>query len=58
MSCGRHTYTGPIGGVAATFMALRNTRNNDDGCCTMVDHFVTGLAMATKSAAIWASIAW
>ena len=57
ISCGKHTYTGPIGGVSAILIARRSTRSSDVGCCTMVDHLVTGRAIATKSAAIWASIA-
>ena len=57
-SAGRHRYTGPIGGVAATFTARRTMRSSDDGSCTIADHLVTGSAMATRSPAIWASIAW
>ena len=44
MSCGRHTYTGPIGGVEAILTARRSTRNSEDGSVTMVDHLVTGSA--------------
>ena len=47
-----------MGGVAATFIARLRIRSREEGCCTMTDHLVTGLAMATRSAAICASMAW
>ena len=56
-SIGSATKTGPQGGVDATLIARRKTRNSDDGSTTRVDHFVTGLAIATRSAAICASSA-
>ena len=45
-----------MGGVAAILMARRITRSSDAGSITSVDHLVTGFAMATKSAAICASM--
>ena len=56
-SIGRDTKTGPIGGVPASLMALRSTRRSDPGSTTRVAHFVTGSAIATRSAHIWASMA-
>ena len=53
---GSATNTGPAGGVAASLIARRRTRSVDEGSITRVDHFVTGLAIDTRSAAICASI--
>src|SRR3954447_19123930 len=55
-SIGSATNTGPHGGVAAILIALRRTRSVDDESTMRVDHFVTGLAIETRSAAICASI--
>ncbi len=41
----------------AIFIARRSTRSSDAGSTTRVAHLVTGSAMATRSAAIWASMA-
>jgi hypothetical protein len=57
MSMGRETNTGAMGGVAAILILRRNTRSSDDGSTTRVAHLVTGLAIPTKSAAIWESMA-
>ena len=54
---GSDTNTGPIGGVPATLMARRSTRNSEVGSTTRVAHLVTGSAMATRSDHICASIA-
>src|SRR3972149_10040690 len=56
MSAGRQTYTGPIGGGGATLIARRNVRNSEAESVTSVDHLVNGLANATKSPKISASI--
>ncbi len=56
-SAGRQTKTGPVGAVPAILMARRRTRSTDPGSTTRVAHFVTGRAIDTRSAAIWASIA-
>ncbi len=54
---GSETNTGPMGGVAASFMARRRTRSSEPGSTIRVAHLVTGSAMATRSAHIWASMA-
>ncbi len=54
---GSDTNTGPMGGVAASFMARRSTRRSEPGSTTRVAHFTTGAAMSTRSAHIWASMA-
>ena len=54
---GSATKTGPRGGVIAIFTARRSTRSSERGSTTRVAHLVTGRAMATRSAAICASIA-
>ncbi len=56
-SSGRETKTGPRGGVMAILTARRSTRSTDEGSVTRVAYLVTGRAMATRSAAIWPSIA-
>ena len=56
-SAGRATKTGPVGAVPAILMARRRTRSTEPGSTTRVAHFVTGRAIETRSAAIWASIA-
>ena len=56
-SAGRATKTGPVGAVPAILIARRRTRSTEPGSTTRVAHFVTGLAIETRSAAIWASIA-
>ena len=55
-SIGSATKTGPVGGVAAILIARRRTRSVEAGSVIRVAHFVTGRAIATRSAAICASI--
>lgn len=56
-SMGSATKTGPRGGVRAIFTARRMVRSTECRSVTRVAYFVTGLAMATRSLAIWASMA-
>ncbi len=56
-SIGSATNTGPRGGVIAILIARRSTRSSEPGWVTRAAYLVTGRAIATRSAAIWASIA-
>lgn len=56
-SIGSATKTGPRGGVSAIFTARRMVRSTECRSVTRVAYFVTGLAIATRSDAIWASMA-
>lgn len=56
-SIGSATNTGPRGGVRAILTARRMVRSTERGSVTRVAYFVTGLAIATRSDAIWASMA-
>ncbi len=56
-SMGSATNTGPRGGVSAIFTARRMVRRTECRSVTRVAYLVTGLAMATRSEAICASMA-
>ena len=57
MSWGRLRKTGPVGGVAAILMARRNIRSKLPGSTTRAANLVTGRAMSTRFADIWAFMA-